>query len=68
MAISVEKKTVTIIVDCKTKITKSLLRSDHGSINADGETVFGTKIQDEGFQVRLYDHSVCLGLVNGGCE
>lgn len=54
MAISVEKKTVTIIVDCKKKITKPLLRSDHASINTDGITVFGTRILDEEvFQVRF---------------
>ncbi len=47
MAISVEKKTVTIIVDCKKKITKSLLRSDHAAINTNGITVFGTRILDE---------------------
>lgn len=54
MAISVEKKTVTIIVDCKKKITKPLLRSDHASINTNGVTVFGTRIQDEEvFQVQF---------------
>uniref|UniRef100_A0A8C9X8I4 Collagen, type XI, alpha 1a n=1 Tax=Sander lucioperca TaxID=283035 RepID=A0A8C9X8I4_SANLU len=47
VAISVEKKTVTIIVDCKKKIIKPLLRSDHGSINTNGITVFGTRILDE---------------------
>uniref|UniRef100_A0A8C8GRQ4 Collagen, type XI, alpha 1a n=1 Tax=Oncorhynchus tshawytscha TaxID=74940 RepID=A0A8C8GRQ4_ONCTS len=47
VAISVEKKTVTIIVDCKQKITKPLLRSDRASINTNGITVFGTRILDE---------------------
>uniref|UniRef100_A0A8P4KDB9 Collagen, type XI, alpha 1a n=1 Tax=Dicentrarchus labrax TaxID=13489 RepID=A0A8P4KDB9_DICLA len=47
VAISVEKKTVTIIVDCKKKITKNLLRSDHASISTNGITVFGTRILDE---------------------
>ncbi|KAM9416638.1 collagen alpha-1(XI) chain-like [Salvelinus alpinus] len=47
VAISVEKKTVTIIVDCKQKITKPLLRSDRASINTNGVTVFGTRILDE---------------------
>lgn len=52
MAISVEKKTVTIIVDCKKNITKPLLRSDHASISTDGITVFGTRLLDEeNFQV-----------------
>lgn len=54
MAISVEKKTVTIIVDCTRKITKPLLRSDQGSISTNGITVFGTRILDEDvFQVKL---------------
>lgn len=54
MAISVEKKTVTIIVDCKKKITKNLLRSDHATINTNGITVFGTRILDEEvFQVKI---------------
>uniref|UniRef100_A0A3B4ZMS5 Collagen type XI alpha 1 chain n=1 Tax=Stegastes partitus TaxID=144197 RepID=A0A3B4ZMS5_9TELE len=54
VAISVEKKTATIIVDCKKKITKPLLRSDHASINTNGITVFGTRILDEEvFQVQL---------------
>ncbi|MEQ2168343.1 hypothetical protein GOODEAATRI_013351, partial [Goodea atripinnis] len=47
VAISVEKKTVTIIVDCKKKITKHLLRSDQASISTNGITVFGTRILDE---------------------
>ncbi|KAF3836104.1 hypothetical protein F7725_028662, partial [Dissostichus mawsoni] len=47
VAISVEKQTVTIIVDCKKKITKPLLRSDYGTINTNGITVFGTRIMDE---------------------
>lgn len=49
MAISVEKKTVTIIVDCKKKFTKPLLRSDQTSISTNGITVFGTRILDEEF-------------------
>lgn len=54
VAISVEKKTVTIIVDCKKKITKQLLRSDHASISTNGITVFGTRILDEEvFQVKF---------------
>lgn len=54
MAISVEEKTVTIIVDCKKKIIKPLLRSEHASISTDGITVFGTRIQnDEIFQVKF---------------
>uniref|UniRef100_A0A4W6FXL0 Collagen, type XI, alpha 1a n=1 Tax=Lates calcarifer TaxID=8187 RepID=A0A4W6FXL0_LATCA len=47
VAISVEKKTVTIIVDCKKKITKPLPRGDQASIDTNGITVFGTRILDE---------------------
>uniref|UniRef100_A0A3Q3VYX2 Thrombospondin-like N-terminal domain-containing protein n=1 Tax=Mola mola TaxID=94237 RepID=A0A3Q3VYX2_MOLML len=47
VAISVEKKTVTIIVDCKKKIAKPLLRSDQASVSTNGITVFGTRILDE---------------------
>ncbi|KAG7216742.1 hypothetical protein INR49_021125 [Caranx melampygus] len=47
VAISVEKKTVTVIVNCKKKITKPLPRSDHASIDTNGITVFGTRILDE---------------------
>lgn len=54
VAISVEKKVATIIVDCKNKVTKNLPRSDHASVSTNGITVFGTRILDqEGFQVRL---------------
>ncbi|KAL1006676.1 hypothetical protein UPYG_G00075270 [Umbra pygmaea] len=47
VAISVEKQSVTIIVDCKQKISKPLLRSGQSSINTNGVTVFGTRILDE---------------------
>uniref|UniRef100_A0AAR2KYJ7 Fibrillar collagen NC1 domain-containing protein n=1 Tax=Pygocentrus nattereri TaxID=42514 RepID=A0AAR2KYJ7_PYGNA len=47
VAISVEKKTVTIIVDCKKKITKPLGRSDQAALDTKGITVFGSRILDE---------------------
>uniref|UniRef100_A0A8C2A176 Collagen, type XI, alpha 1a n=1 Tax=Cyprinus carpio TaxID=7962 RepID=A0A8C2A176_CYPCA len=47
VGISVEKKTVTIIVDCKKKLTKTLDRGDHAGIDTNGITVFGTRILDE---------------------
>lgn len=54
MAFSVEKNTVTIILDCKRKLTKPLPRSDHASIDTRGITVFGTRLLDaDVFQVRL---------------
>lgn len=53
MAISVEKQTVTIVVDCKKQISKPLLRSERPTIYTNGITVFGTRILDEEvFQVR----------------
>uniref|UniRef100_A0A670IWF1 Collagen type XI alpha 1 chain n=1 Tax=Podarcis muralis TaxID=64176 RepID=A0A670IWF1_PODMU len=47
VAISVEKKSVTLIVDCKKKTTKPLGRSDRAIVDTNGITVFGTRILDE---------------------
>ncbi|XP_031425940.1 collagen alpha-1(XI) chain-like [Clupea harengus] len=47
VALSVEKNTVTMIVDCKKKISKALDRSDHAVISTDGIAVFGTRILDD---------------------
>uniref|UniRef100_A0A8B9CW13 Collagen type V alpha 1 chain n=1 Tax=Anser brachyrhynchus TaxID=132585 RepID=A0A8B9CW13_9AVES len=47
VAISVQKKNVTLILDCKKKITKFLDRSDHPIIDVNGIIVFGTRILDE---------------------
>ncbi|KAG7270506.1 hypothetical protein CRUP_005055 [Coryphaenoides rupestris] len=47
VAISVEKKSVTIIVDCKKQVTRPLARGDRAVINTEGITVFGTRILDE---------------------
>uniref|UniRef100_A0A8C6F454 Collagen type XI alpha 1 chain n=1 Tax=Monodon monoceros TaxID=40151 RepID=A0A8C6F454_MONMO len=47
VAISVEKKTVTMIVDCKMKTTKPLDRSERAIVDTSGITVFGTRILDE---------------------
>uniref|UniRef100_A0A3B3CNR6 Laminin G domain-containing protein n=1 Tax=Oryzias melastigma TaxID=30732 RepID=A0A3B3CNR6_ORYME len=47
VALSVEKKSVTIIVDCKKKLTKPLKRSDRAVISTEGITVFGTRILDD---------------------
>ena len=53
VAISVEKKTVTIFVDCKKTVTRPLARGDQAVINTEGITVFGTRILDEEvFEVR----------------
>lgn len=59
MAISVEQQTVTIVVDCKTQISKPLLRSARPTIYTNGITVFGTRILDEEvFQVRRAEFCV----------
>uniref|UniRef100_A0A3B5MWE8 Collagen, type XI, alpha 1b n=1 Tax=Xiphophorus couchianus TaxID=32473 RepID=A0A3B5MWE8_9TELE len=47
VAISVEKKSITIFVDCKKKLTKPLKRSDQAVIDTEGITVFGTRILDD---------------------
>uniref|UniRef100_A0A674J2Y6 Collagen type XI alpha 1 chain n=1 Tax=Terrapene triunguis TaxID=2587831 RepID=A0A674J2Y6_9SAUR len=47
VAISVEKKSVTMIVDCKKKTTKALDRNDRAIVDTNGITVFGTRILDE---------------------
>lgn len=53
VALSVEKKSATIIVDCKKKVTKPLRRSKRAVIDTEGITVFGTRILDEEvFEVR----------------
>lgn len=54
VAISVEKKTVTMIVDCKKKTTKPLDRSERAIVDTNGITVFGTRILDEEvFEVKI---------------
>lgn len=53
VALSVDKKSVTIIVDCKKKVTRPLRRSNRAVIDTEGITVFGTRILDEEvFEVR----------------
>lgn len=54
VAISVEKKSVTMIVDCSKKTTKPLERSDKTVVDTNGITVFGTRILDEEvFEVKI---------------
>lgn len=53
IALSIHKKNVTLILDCKKKTTKPLDRSDHPMIDVNGIIVFGTRILDEEvFEVR----------------
>uniref|UniRef100_A0A2I3GV31 Fibrillar collagen NC1 domain-containing protein n=1 Tax=Nomascus leucogenys TaxID=61853 RepID=A0A2I3GV31_NOMLE len=47
IALSVHKKNVTLILDCKKKTTKFLDRSNHPMIDVNGIIVFGTRILDE---------------------
>lgn len=54
VAISVEKKSVTMIIDCNKKTTKPLERSDKTVVDTNGITVFGTRILDEEvFEVKI---------------
>lgn len=47
MALSVEKKSVSIFVDCRKKGTRPLQRSGGAVISTDGITLFGTRILDQ---------------------
>ncbi|KPP79838.1 collagen alpha-1(V) chain-like, partial [Scleropages formosus] len=47
VAFSVHKQTITLILDCKKKTTKTLSRSPHPTIDTKGIVVFGTRILDE---------------------
>uniref|UniRef100_A0A3B3S6N8 Thrombospondin-like N-terminal domain-containing protein n=1 Tax=Paramormyrops kingsleyae TaxID=1676925 RepID=A0A3B3S6N8_9TELE len=47
VAISVHRQTITMVLDCKKKITKTLRRSPHPIIDTKGIVVFGTRILDE---------------------
>ncbi|XP_043556048.1 collagen alpha-1(XI) chain-like [Chiloscyllium plagiosum] len=47
VAISVQKKNVTMIVDCKKKTSQPLPRSNNPIVDTNGITVFGTRILDE---------------------
>ncbi|XP_061115448.1 collagen alpha-1(V) chain-like [Conger conger] len=47
VAISVHKQTVTLVLDCKRKFSKTLSRSEHPIIDTTGIMVFGTRILDE---------------------
>ncbi|KAK2120586.1 hypothetical protein P7K49_001972 [Saguinus oedipus] len=59
IALSIHKKNVTLILDCRKKTTKFLDRSDHPVIDVNGIIVFGTRILDEEvFEVsRTADHA-----------
>lgn len=49
-----EKKSVTMIIDCNKKTTKPLERSDKTIVDTNGITVFGTRILDEEvFEVKI---------------
>lgn len=53
IALSVSKKNVTLLLDCKKKMTRPLPRSNHAEVDTNGITVFGARLLDEEvFQVR----------------
>uniref|UniRef100_A0A8B9L734 Collagen, type XI, alpha 2 n=1 Tax=Astyanax mexicanus TaxID=7994 RepID=A0A8B9L734_ASTMX len=54
IAISVQKKNVTLLLDCKKRMTKALPRSNKPVLDTKGITVFGARLLDEEvFQVRI---------------
>lgn len=53
IALSVSKKNVTLLLDCKKKMTRPLPRSNSAEVDTNGITVFGARLLDEEvFQVR----------------
>lgn len=53
IALSVSKKNVTLLLDCKKKMTRPLPRSSNAEVDTNGITVFGARLLDEEvFQVR----------------
>lgn len=54
IAISVSKKNVTLLLDCKKKMTRPLPRGNNAEVDTNGITVFGARLLDEEvFQVRI---------------
>uniref|UniRef100_A0AAQ5XWC5 Collagen, type XI, alpha 2 n=1 Tax=Amphiprion ocellaris TaxID=80972 RepID=A0AAQ5XWC5_AMPOC len=53
IAFSVSKKNVTLLLDCKKKMTRALPRGNNAEVDTNGITVFGARLLDEEvFQVR----------------
>lgn len=54
IAFSVSKKNVTLLLDCKKKMTRPLPRGNNAVVDTNGITVFGARLLDEEvFQVRI---------------
>lgn len=67
IALSIHKKNVTLILDCKKKTSKPLERSDHPIIDVNGIIVFGTRILDEEvFEVRRGAGAAAPAATRGG--
>lgn len=47
IAISVSKKNVTLMLDCKKKMSRPLPRSSKAEVDTNGITVFGARLLDE---------------------
>ncbi|KAK5854733.1 hypothetical protein PBY51_004904 [Eleginops maclovinus] len=47
IAISVSKKNVTLLLDCKKKMTRPLPRGNNAEVDTNGITVFGARLLDE---------------------
>uniref|UniRef100_A0A8C2H6I6 Thrombospondin-like N-terminal domain-containing protein n=1 Tax=Cyprinus carpio TaxID=7962 RepID=A0A8C2H6I6_CYPCA len=68
VAISVHKQSITLVLDCKKKVTRTLSRSPHPIIDTKGIVVFGTRILDEEvFEVRSSSRVFPIELVKE-CE
>lgn len=52
IAFSVSKKNVTLLLDCKKKMSRPLARGNNAEVDTNGITVFGARLlDDEVFQV-----------------
>uniref|UniRef100_A0A8C7Q7R6 Collagen, type XI, alpha 2 n=1 Tax=Oncorhynchus mykiss TaxID=8022 RepID=A0A8C7Q7R6_ONCMY len=61
IAISVSKKNVTLLLDCKKRMTRALPRSKSPVVDTKGITVFGARLLDEEvFQVRGHTYYLLL--------
>lgn len=64
IAFSVSKKNVTLLLDCKKKMTRPLPRGNNAEVDTNGITVFGARLlDDEVFQVGALVISFTLKLI-----
>lgn len=72
MAVAVKGQSVTLIVDCKKRVTRPLPRSVHPVLDIHGVVIFGAHIlDDEVFEVTLQQSEegnsgpICFGHTSG---